>query len=520
MQRSGPPSLGGGTRHTAHQCWPHSSHCATACSVQCFAQFITPDRPPRPDRLAHRFDLRTRPRAGPCRFRLVECSAGGRAPLIARYSLPEIADLFTDEARFARLARGRGPRRRGVGQARRRARRRRGRGPRAGRLRRRRGPRARDASPTTTSPRSSTSCRSASASPPARGCTTGSRRATSSTPRSSLQLARAVRPAARRRRRARGGDRRPGPRVPRHADGRAHARHPRRADDVRREARALGAAGAPRPRAARCGPATRSRSASSRARSARTPTSIPRSSATCASALGLAPVPATQVLARDRHAELLYACASVGATVESFALEIRHLQRTEVREVEEPFRAGAQKGSSAMPHKRNPVKSEQLCGLARVLRGNLQAGLEDVALWHERDISHSSVERIILPDSLHARVLRAREVPQHRRGHARVPRAHAARTSTRRSGSCSASRCCSRWSSRARRATTRTAIVQRNAMTHVGGAPAVPRRARATTPRSRAALDDARLAACFDLKRALANVGRIFDALDDRSTPR
>jgi adenylosuccinate lyase len=116
--------------------------------------------------------------------------------------------------------------------------------------------------------------------------------------------------------------------------------------------------------------------------------------------LGLRPVPATQVLSRDRHAEVLYACASLGATIESFALEVRHLQRTEVREVEEPFRTGAQKGSSAMPHKRNPVKSEQLCGLARVLRGNLVAGLEDVALWHERDISHSSVERVILPDSL------------------------------------------------------------------------------------------------------------------------
>jgi adenylosuccinate lyase len=115
--------------------------------------------------------------------------------------------------------------------------------------------------------------------------------------------------------------------------------------------------------------------------------------------LGLEPAPATQVLARDRHAEFLYACASVGATVESFALEIRHLARTEVREVEEPFRVGDQKGSSAMPHKRNPWRCEQLCGLARVLRGNLQAGLEDVALWHERDISHSSVERIVLADS-------------------------------------------------------------------------------------------------------------------------
>ncbi len=116
--------------------------------------------------------------------------------------------------------------------------------------------------------------------------------------------------------------------------------------------------------------------------------------------LGLVPVPATQVLARDRHAQLLYTCTSIGATIESIALEIRHLQRTEVREVEEPFAEGKQKGSSAMPHKRNPIKSEQLCGLARVLRGNLVAGFEDVALWHERDISHSSVERVILPDSL------------------------------------------------------------------------------------------------------------------------
>ncbi|MGI8796765.1 MAG: adenylosuccinate lyase [Acidimicrobiia bacterium] len=115
--------------------------------------------------------------------------------------------------------------------------------------------------------------------------------------------------------------------------------------------------------------------------------------------LGLQPAPATQVLARDRHAEFLYACAAVGASVESFALEIRLLAQTEIGEVQEPFREGAQKGSSAMPHKRNPWRCEQLCGLARVLRGNLQAGLEDVALWHERDISHSSVERIVLADS-------------------------------------------------------------------------------------------------------------------------
>jgi adenylosuccinate lyase len=106
----------------------------------------------------------------------------------------------------------------------------------------------------------------------------------------------------------------------------------------------------------------------------------------------------TQVVARDRHAELLGAIALAGAGLERFATEIRHLARTEVREVQEPFREG-QKGSSAMPHKRNPIKSEQISGLARVLRGNAQAALEDVALWHERDISHSSVERVILPDS-------------------------------------------------------------------------------------------------------------------------
>jgi adenylosuccinate lyase len=106
----------------------------------------------------------------------------------------------------------------------------------------------------------------------------------------------------------------------------------------------------------------------------------------------------TQVVPRDRHAELLSAIALAGAGLERIATEVRHLQRTEVREVQEPFRAG-QKGSSAMPHKRNPIKSEQIAGLARVLRGNAQAALENVALWHERDISHSSVERVILPDS-------------------------------------------------------------------------------------------------------------------------
>jgi adenylosuccinate lyase len=106
----------------------------------------------------------------------------------------------------------------------------------------------------------------------------------------------------------------------------------------------------------------------------------------------------TQVVPRDRHAELLQAIALAGAGLERFATEIRHLQRTEVREVEEPFRAG-QKGSSAMPHKRNPIVTERITGLARVLRGYAQAAVEDVALWHERDISHSGAERVILPDA-------------------------------------------------------------------------------------------------------------------------
>jgi adenylosuccinate lyase len=115
--------------------------------------------------------------------------------------------------------------------------------------------------------------------------------------------------------------------------------------------------------------------------------------------LGLSPEDvSTQVIPRDRHAELLCAIALAGTGLERLATEVRNLQRTEVREVQEAFREG-QKGSSAMPHKRNPIKSEQIAGLARVLRGNAVAALENVSLWHERDISHSSVERVILPDS-------------------------------------------------------------------------------------------------------------------------
>ena len=115
--------------------------------------------------------------------------------------------------------------------------------------------------------------------------------------------------------------------------------------------------------------------------------------------LGLRPAPvSSQVIQRDRHANFVATLAIMTASLEKIALEVRHLQRTEVREAEEYFSKG-QKGSSAMPHKRNPVTCEQICGLARVVRSNAQAAFENVALWHERDISHSSVERVILPDS-------------------------------------------------------------------------------------------------------------------------
>jgi adenylosuccinate lyase len=125
----------------------------------------------------------------------------------------------------------------------------------------------------------------------------------------------------------------------------------------------------------------------------------PAIEATVCASLDLRPAPvSSQVIQRDRHAELMTALAITAASLEKFALEIRGLQKTEIGEIEEPFAKG-QKGSSAMPHKRNPVGSEQITGLARLLRGNAVAALENVALWHERDISHSSVERVILPDS-------------------------------------------------------------------------------------------------------------------------
>jgi adenylosuccinate lyase len=229
--------------------------------------------------------------------------------------------------------------------------------------------------------------------------------------------------------------------------------------------------------------------------------------------LGLRPVPATQVLPRDRHAEVMYTCASIGATVESFALEVRHLQRTEVREAEEPFREGEQKGSSAMPHKRNPIKSEQMCGLARVLRSNLQAALEDVALWHERDISHSSVERIIVPDSLmlaYYVLVKFRQVVEG----LRVYPERMMRNLESSFGLVFSQPVLLALVEAGRTRDEAYRMVQRNAM-RAWQEERSFRELLAADPEVTATLDAARLDACFDLKRALANINRVFDALDD-----
>ena len=227
--------------------------------------------------------------------------------------------------------------------------------------------------------------------------------------------------------------------------------------------------------------------------------------------LGLRPVPATQVLTRDRHAELLYACASLGAAVETFALEIRHLQRTEVGEAEEPFRSGEQKGSSAMPHKRNPVKCEQLCGLARVLRANVVPGLENVALWHERDISHSSVERIILPDSLMLAYYLAVKFRAIVEGMVVKPE----RMLENLDASYGLVFSQPVLLALVEGGMTRDdayRLAQRNAMrTWEERRPFLD--VLREDPEVTAVLDEARLAACFDLERALANAGRAVDAL-------
>ena len=224
-------------------------------------------------------------------------------------------------------------------------------------------------------------------------------------------------------------------------------------------------------------------------------------------ALGLAPVPATQVVARDRHAEFLYACSSVAATCELMAVELRHLQRTEVREVQEGFKPG-QKGSSAMPHKRNPISAETISGLARVVRSNLLAGLQDIALWHERDISHSSVERVILPDSSQLAFYMMRRLRRLLAGLVVMPERMQANLDASHGLVFSQPVLLSLVQGGKTRDEAYR-IVQRNAMQAWDEGTDFRALLEADSDVDNAVLDDA-----FDLRRSLSNLGRVFDQLD------
>ena len=224
-------------------------------------------------------------------------------------------------------------------------------------------------------------------------------------------------------------------------------------------------------------------------------------------ALGLAPVPATQVVARDRHAEFLYACSSVAATCELMAVELRHLQRTEVREVQEGFKPG-QKGSSAMPHKRNPISAETISGLARVVRSNLLAGLQDIALWHERDISHSSVERVILPDSSQLAFYMMRRLRRLLAGLVVMPERMQANLDAS-FGLVFSQPVLLSLVQGGKTRDEAYRIVQRNAMQAWDEGTAFRALLEADADVDNAVLDDA-----FDLRRSLSNLGRVFDQLD------
>ena len=224
-------------------------------------------------------------------------------------------------------------------------------------------------------------------------------------------------------------------------------------------------------------------------------------------ALGLAPVPATQVVARDRHAEFLYACSSVAATCELMAVELRHLQRTEVREVQEGFKPG-QKGSSAMPHKRNPISAETISGLARVVRSNLLAGLQDIALWHERDISHSSVERVILPDSSQLAFYMMRRLRRLLAGLVVMPERMQANLDAS-YGLVFSQPVLLSLVQGGKTRDEAYRIVQRNAMQAWDDGTDFRALLEADSDVDNAVLDDA-----FDLRRSLSNLGRVFDQLD------
>jgi len=213
---------------------------------------------------------------------------------------------------------------------------------------------------------------------------------------------------------------------------------------------------------------------------------------------------------RDRHAQYLSALALIAAMLETIALEIRHLQRTEVREAEEPF-SGEQRGSSAMPHKRNPVTCEQICGLARLVRSNMLAAFENIALWHERDISHSSVERIILPRFHDSRGLHAFENERrHRQMRVFLPERMMRNLESTRGLILTRDSCCRTWWRRACLGMTPTRP-SRKTPWRLGKPTAVSRIAFRATRASRSTLDAKALAHTFDLQRQLRYVDAIFD---------
>ncbi|HXF71966.1 MAG TPA: adenylosuccinate lyase [Actinomycetota bacterium] len=228
--------------------------------------------------------------------------------------------------------------------------------------------------------------------------------------------------------------------------------------------------------------------------------------------LGLRPAEvSSQILQRDRHAELLAACAITASTLDRLATELRHLARTEVREVQEPFAAG-QVGSSAMPHKRNPVRCERISGLARLVRGHLQAALEDMVLWHERDISHSSVERVILPDATTALAFMLREAAEVLEGLVVFP--ERMRANLEAGGGLA-------YSQAVLLALVEAGLDREEAYRLVQAAAARAwdqgasfRGLLEADPRVAAALPPERLAACFDPRRFLRNLGPVFERLE------
>jgi adenylosuccinate lyase len=226
-------------------------------------------------------------------------------------------------------------------------------------------------------------------------------------------------------------------------------------------------------------------------------------------ALGLTPEPvATQVVARDRHAWLLGTLAVLGGTLERIALEIRHLQRSEVREAEEPF-AERQKGSSAMPHKRNPVRSERVCGLARLLRAYAGAGFENQALWHERDISHSSAERVILPDAFLTADFMVAELTGILRG-LRVHPQRMLKHLEAGGGLVFSQPVLLALTAAGMSRDDAYAIVQRHALAALEGEGSFRARIE-SDPAVSARLQPGTLAACFDLKAALRHVETVFE---------